>query len=89
MANTAYNIDFDKVDAAFQKLAGSPEGDKALSALSQALDGVSRAAGEGLNKQEAHYLVTNLVQQRPGHFSPGRVDGGKTVHGFVIKTAVP
>ena len=92
MSNTAYNIDFEKVDGAFQKLAGSPAGDKALAELSRALDGVTHASGGGLNKQEAHYLITNLVQQRPGHFAPGALTGaaaGKTVHGFAIKTAVP
>lgn len=90
MAKAAYNIDFTKVDGAFQRLASSPEGNKALADLNKALAVVGRAAGPGLNSQEAHYLVTNLVQQRPGHFAPGKLENaGKTVHGFVIKVAVP
>jgi hypothetical protein len=92
----ADNIDFAKVDAAFQHLADSPEGGTALDQLAKALDHVASNAKPQLNRAEAHFLLTNLVQQRSAPFGPGLVGAGvakagnaKTRSGFFIKTAVP
>jgi hypothetical protein len=92
----AYNIDFKKVDSAFQHLADTPEGNKALDQLAKALDQVQETTeGSKLNESEAHYLLTNLVKQRKPAFSPGFLSTKtsnelrtKVKSGFVIKSAV-
>jgi len=91
----AGNIDFGNVDKAFQHLADTPEGNKALSGLAAALDHIGATVKPKLNNHELHFLVTNLVQQRQGAFGPGVLGEGATrggarvKSGFLIKTAVP
>lgn len=86
-----YSVDFEKVDAAFQHLADSDEGNEALAQLSEALEAVGRQA-ERLNEHEVHYLLTNLVQQREPGYGPqvnvSQTRGTKSVRGFLIMTAV-
>jgi hypothetical protein len=86
-----YSVDFKKVDAAFQHLADSPEGNAALDTLSKALDDVGKTA-QGLNEHEIHYVLTNLVQQRQGGFGANVKSSAPAVKiksSFLIKTAVP
>ena len=86
------DINFSKVDAAFQSLADSDEGQKALDQLSQALDAVGGATSD-LNDEEQHYLLVHLVNQRDA--GPATNDelfattDTRTVSGFRILTAVP
>ena len=87
-----YAIDFAKVDAAFQQLADTNEGNQALEKLQQAIQGIGKQAQ--LNEHEVHYLITNLVQQRQGGFGPNIKEasatrGARVKSGFLIKTAVP
>lgn len=84
MAN--YSIDFEKVDAAFQRLGD--EGSETLSRLDQLLDEVAQQAGGNLNEHEAHYLLTNLVQQREKGYAQNIDPDGRSVSGFHLRTAV-
>jgi hypothetical protein len=84
-------VDFKKVDSAFQHLADSPEGNKALENLNSALNQVSKTAGSDLNSNETHYLLTNLVQQKQGGTGSAALaaaPGARVKSGFVIKTSV-
>ena len=86
-----HTLDFKKIDATFQHLADTPEGNAALEGLHKALEGVSKQA-HGLNENEVHYVLTNLVQQRQGGFGANiktAAAGAKIKSGFLIKTAVP
>ena len=92
----ANGIDFTKVDAAFQHLADTPEGNAALEQLKKSLDHVGTQVKPHLNNSELHFVLTNLVQQRQGGFGPGilgaaatSVKGARVKSGFLIKTAVP
>jgi len=94
-----YSIDFKKVDAAFQKLADSKDGNAALDGLAKALDNVGAQSGQKLNTHELKYLLTNLVEQKqaPGAQGPGFLTpttgvarvSARVQSGFLIKTAVP
>ena len=86
-----HTLDFKKIDAAFQHLADTAEGNAALDSLHKALDGVGKQA-HGLNENEVFYLLTNLVQQRQGGFGSNiktPAAGARIKNGFLIKTAVP
>jgi hypothetical protein len=86
-----HTIDFKKVDAAFQHLADSKDGNTALETLSRALTDVGKQS-PGLNEHETHFLLTNLVQQRQGGFGANLktpAAGARVKSGFLIKTAVP
>jgi hypothetical protein len=82
-------IDFNKVDAAFQHLANDPKGQADLADFGAALRKL-KGALPGLNAHEAQYVASSLVHQTVGAQSNIQQSGGagKTVHGFVIKSAV-
>jgi hypothetical protein len=90
MANDT--VDFAKIDTAFQQLAASDQGTRALAALAAALTDVTNVAS-GLNSAEAHYLLVNLVNQREQgpavQHQPLSVSDARAVSGFKILTAVP
>lgn len=84
-----YSIDFKKVDAAFQRLADSKEGNAVLEDLSRAFDVVGKQSK--LNPYETKYVLSNLIEQRQGAQGPNLAKGGPEAtvkSGFLIKTAV-
>jgi hypothetical protein len=83
------SIDFKKVDAAFQHLASDPQGQSHLDEFGSALHKL-KGGLPGLNDHEAQYVASALLNQRVGVQSNIHAGGtaAKTVHGFVIKSAV-
>ena len=88
----ADGIDFSKVDAAFQQLADTDEGQAALDGLAAALDGVLAVAAD-LNDEEQHYVLVHLVNQREDGPATDdelfQVPDAKPVARFRILSAVP
>jgi len=81
-------IDFKKVDAAFSHLANDQKGQAQLTEFASALDRL-KSGLPNLNEHEAQYVASALLNQRVGVQSSVTKGGtGKTVAGFVIKSAV-
>ena len=81
-------IDFKKVDAAFAHLANEKDGQAHLTEFASALDRL-KSGLPNLNAHEAQYVASALLNQRVGvQSSVNRSGSGKTVAGFVIKSAV-
>lgn len=78
-------IDFNNVDKAFQSIASSPAGKKALSELESAMQSIHHNAGVPLSDYELKYMVASLAKQYKVQATSPRA---QTVGSFVIKTAV-